>query len=67
MYIKIVWDKKKPIGDKKRLMDITRAKKLLEFKPIVSLEQGIKETIEWYLKNKVLLDKRYNVFYETKS
>ena len=65
--IKIVWDKKKPMGDKKRLMDITRAKKLLEFKPIVSLEQGIKETIEWYLKNKVLLDKRYNVFYETKS
>lgn len=65
--IKIVWDKSKPMGDKKRLMDITRAKKLLGFKPIISLERGIKETIDWYLKNKSLLNKRYNVFYEHKS
>ncbi len=65
--IKIVWDKSKPMGDKKRLMDTTRAKKLLGFKPIVSLEQGIKETIDWYLKNKSLLNKRYNIFNEPKS
>ncbi|MBI5122589.1 NAD(P)-dependent oxidoreductase [Candidatus Roizmanbacteria bacterium] len=64
--IKIVWDKSKPMGDKKRLMDTTRAKNLLGFKPIVSLEQGIKETIEWYLKNKNLINKRYNVFNEKK-
>lgn len=65
--IKIVWDKTKPAGDKKRLMDTTRAKKLLGFKPIVSLEQGIKETIVWYLKNKDQVNKRYNVFNEQKS
>ena len=64
--IKIVWDKSKPMGDKKRLMDITRAKKLLGFRPLISLEQGIKETIEWYLKNKTLLHKRYNIFNEKK-
>lgn len=65
--IKIVWDKSKPKGDAKRLMDITRAKKLLGFKPKYSLEVGIKETIEWYMKNKGDLDKRYNAFYENKS
>ncbi|TSC88524.1 MAG: Uncharacterized protein G01um10147_20 [Microgenomates group bacterium Gr01-1014_7] len=62
--IKIVWDKSKPKGDAKRLMDMTRAKKLLGFKPKYSLEEGIKETIEWYLKNRDNLGKRYNVFYE---
>lgn len=64
--IKIVWDKSKPKGDKKRLMDMTRAKKLLGFNPSYSLKQGIKETIEWYIKNKADLDKRYNVFYENR-
>lgn len=65
--VKIVWDKTKPKGDKKRLMSMMLAKKLLGFKPNVSLEQGIKETIDWYLKNKSLLNKRYNVFNESKS
>jgi GDP-L-fucose synthase len=60
--LKIVWDKSKPMGDKKRLMDTTRAKKLLGFTPSVSLEQGIKETIEWYIHNKSNVNKRYNVF-----
>ncbi len=62
--IKIIWDKTKPKGDKKRLMDMKRAKKLLGFKPVYSLKQGIKETTEWYIKNKDNTNKRYNVFYE---
>lgn len=65
--IKIIWDRTKPKGDAKRLMDISRARKLLGFKPMISLEQGIKETMEWYMKNKDLLNKRYNVFYENNS
>lgn len=65
--IKIIWDRSKPKGDAKRLMDISRARKLLGFKPMISLEQGIKETMEWYMKNKDLLNKRYNVFYENNS
>jgi len=64
--IKIVWDKTKPMGDKKRLMDIGRAKKLLGFKPTITLEQGIKETIDWYIQNKTEVHKRYNVFNEKK-
>ena len=63
--VKIVWDKSKPKGDAKRLMDVRRAKKLLGFKPTVSLEQGIKETMEWFLANKGHQSKRYKVFTET--
>ena len=62
--IKIVWDKTKPKGDRKRLMDIKRARKFLGFKPLTSLEQGIKETIDWYLGNKDTVNRRYNVFRE---
>lgn len=63
--VKIRWDKSKPKGDKKRLMDVTRARKLLRFTPRISLEQGIKETIAWYMQNKNHLLERYNAFYES--
>ena len=62
----VVWDTSKPAGDKKRLMDITRAKTLLGFEPAVSIEDGIKEVMEWYEENKDITDKRYNVFTENK-
>ena len=59
---KIVWDTSKPSGDKKRLMDISRAKSLIGWEPKVSLDEGIEKTIDWYQKNKKDIDKRYNVF-----
>ena len=62
---KIVWDTSKPAGDKKRLMDVSRAN-ALEWKPEISLEQGIKEVMEWYRNNKETVNKRYNVFTEKK-
>lgn len=65
--VKIIWDKTKPKGDTKRLMDMKRAKKLLGFKPRYSLQMGLKETIEWYMKNRNDPGKRYNVFYENNS
>lgn len=61
--IDIVWDITKPKGDAKRLMDMTRANSY-GFYPAVSIEEGIKETIEWYLKNKGTVDNRYNAFTE---
>ena len=60
---KVVWDTSKPSGDKKRLMDITRAKSI-GFKPDVPIEKGIKEVMEWYQENKDIVEKRYNVFRE---
>ncbi len=62
----VVWDTSKPSGDKKRLMDITRAKELLGWQPEISLEEGVKDTMEWYKKNRDIIDKRYNVFTDRK-
>ncbi len=47
---KVVWDLTKPKGQPQRLVDIAKSKKLLGFKPNYSLEEGLKETIEWYKK-----------------
>ena len=49
---KIFWDKSKPSGDKIRVMNIDRAKSL-GYKPNISLEVGLKETIEWYINEKL--------------
>ena len=48
----IIWDKTKPMGDMKRIMDTTRAEGH-GFKASTSLKEGVINTIEWYLeKNK---------------
>ncbi len=61
--ISITWDTSKPKGDAKRLMDMSRAKSY-GFECEISIEQGIKETIDWYLNNKDQLTNRYNSFTE---
>lgn len=62
---KVIWDTSKPSGDRKRMMDISRAK-AIGFKPMISIEEGIKEVMQWYLKNRDIADKRFNVFTENK-
>ena len=62
----IIWDSSKPSGDKKRLMDISRAKSMIDWEPKVSLEEGIEKTMNWYKINKKNINKRYNVFTEKK-
>jgi len=37
--------------------DIEKSKEKLHWKPAVSIEEGIKNTIDWYLKNKEFLKK----------
>jgi len=61
----IIWDTSKPSGDRKRLMDVSRAK-AIGFEPEVSIQEGIRETMQWYLENKNAAGKRYNVFTENK-
>src|SRR3990167_57190 len=61
--IDIIWDITKPKGDAKRLMDMTRAA-ANGFKPSISIEEGIKETIAWYTKHRDEIDYRYNAFTE---
>ena len=59
--MEIKWDTSKPAGDKCRVAD-TSLINGLGFFPEVTLEAGIKDTIEWYLQNSSDVDKRYEVF-----
>jgi GDP-L-fucose synthase len=59
--IKIKWDKSKPTGDPRRVFDMTKAKSH-GFTPEISIEEGIKETIKWYLENKETADAGKDVF-----
>jgi nucleoside-diphosphate-sugar epimerase len=47
---KIEWDPSKPDGQPRRAVDGSRAKELLGWEPRTTLVQGLKETIDWYLK-----------------
>jgi GDP-L-fucose synthase len=58
---KVEWDITKPSGDKKRLMDTTRARSL-GITPRISLEEGVRSTVAWFRKNQSDAGKRYNVF-----
>ena len=64
--IKIKWDITKPKGDPKRVFDMSRASRH-GFFPQISIEDGVKETIRWYLKNKELADKTKDVFKSLKE
>lgn len=63
---KVVWDTSKPTGDRKRLMDVSRAQ-ALGFEPRISIEEGIGETMRWYRQNRKTVNERYNIFAERKS
>ena len=58
---KIFWDKSKPSGDKKRVLDITKATKF-NITNNTPLEKGIEKTIKWYMSNKEYGKYRYNYF-----
>jgi GDP-L-fucose synthase len=58
---KVVWDSTKPAGDKKRLMDMARARKY-GFEPQISFEKGIAGVMDWYQKTKGEVGNRYSVF-----
>ena len=44
---KIVWDKTKPDGTPRKVLDSTRMRNL-GWEPKISLEQGISDTVNWY-------------------
>lgn len=49
----VVWDRTKPDGQPRRRLDVSRAEKEFGFRAGTSLEQGIRETLDWY--SRVLL------------
>ncbi len=46
---KIIWDMSKPNGQPRRLLDVSRAKEKFGFTADVSLDEGLRRTIEWFL------------------
>jgi GDP-L-fucose synthase len=47
---KIVWNADKPDGTPRKVLDITKISKL-GWKPLITLDQGIASTVEWYIQN----------------
>lgn len=45
---KLVWDSSGPVGDPIRIMSMDRAKEVLGFHQITSIEEGITKTVAWY-------------------
>lgn len=48
---RIVYDKSKPNGQPRRVLDISKARERLGFRPAVSLREGIQRTVDWYKNN----------------
>ncbi len=63
--LKVTWDKSKPTGDKVRIMNVNRLKKL-GIKNNFNIQEGIERTFDWYKKNYKKKFHRYNSFLENK-
>jgi GDP-L-fucose synthase len=44
----VVWDRTKPDGQPRRCLDVSRAEKEFGFRARTLLEEGIRETVDWY-------------------
>jgi len=49
---KIIWDASKPDGQPRRMIDTSKAEKEFGFKAKTSFNEGLRKTIDWYLKTK---------------
>ncbi|MCF7908425.1 MAG: GDP-L-fucose synthase [Candidatus Omnitrophica bacterium] len=49
---KIIWDVSKPNGQPKRTLDVSKAKREFGFKAKVKFNQGLKQVIDWYKKER---------------
>jgi GDP-L-fucose synthase len=45
---RVVWDKTKPDGQPRRMLDVSRADKEFGFSARTGFEDGLRKTIEWY-------------------
>ncbi|VVB73562.1 GDP-L-fucose synthase [uncultured archaeon] len=46
---KIVWDTTKPNGQPRRCLDVSRAQEEFGFKARMNFDEGLKNTVDWYL------------------
>ncbi|HBL53264.1 MAG TPA: GDP-fucose synthetase [Syntrophaceae bacterium] len=55
---KIVWDKSKPDGQPRRMLDTSKALKEFGFKATTDLNTGLQKTIDWYRNHRRVLNKK---------
>jgi len=60
------FDRSKPAGFPRRVMDISRAREWIGYDPQTSLRQGLEQTWNWFLNNKNEYLSRQNYFAENK-
>jgi len=48
----IAWDTSRPGGQPRRCLDVSRAAKLFGFRARTPFEEGIRSTVEWFLRNR---------------
>ncbi|HTC94573.1 MAG TPA: GDP-L-fucose synthase [Terriglobales bacterium] len=56
---RLAWNTSKPDGQMKKILNVDRMKKVLEWEPPTDLLSGLRKTIEWYAANKEQADLRY--------
>jgi GDP-L-fucose synthase len=50
---KIRWDSSKPDGQPRRRLDVSRAKECFGFEAKTTFEEGLRETVKWYMENRL--------------
>ena len=60
------FDTTKPSGFPRRVMDISLAKKLIDYNPTTSLLDGLRETWEWFVENQDEYFRKKNYFFKLK-
>jgi GDP-L-fucose synthase len=47
----IIWDSSKPDGQPRRMLDVSKAEKEIGFRAKTNFEDGLRKTIDWYIKH----------------
>jgi GDP-L-fucose synthase len=47
----VIWDRSKPDGQPRRCLDTTKAKALFGFEARTFLEEGLRQTVDWYVRS----------------
>ncbi|CAB4890853.1 unannotated protein [freshwater metagenome] len=54
---KLVWDASKPDGQPRRRVSVERAETILGWRARMPFEQGLRNTLDWYLANRAEADR----------
>jgi nucleoside-diphosphate-sugar epimerase len=49
----IVWDRTKPDGQAKKILEVSKMKRELDWHPRFALREGLEKTVRWYQQNEL--------------